>query len=100
MEKNGSLSEYLTIEYADNILIHVPVGSIGLVQKFIGSMPKRPTLSRIGTKMWQQQKEKVTKGVQALAVEHLETQDTRDNFGGDAFELDSAWHTVVAESVM
>ncbi|RKY06067.1 MAG: transcription-repair coupling factor [Planctomycetota bacterium] len=100
MEKNGSAGEYLTIEYADKILIHVPVGSIALVQKFIGSTPKRPTLSRIGTKRWRRQKEKVAKGVQELAAQLLETQAKRKKLGGYAFGADSTWQKEFEESFL
>ncbi|MHC4963045.1 MAG: CarD family transcriptional regulator, partial [Planctomycetota bacterium] len=36
MEKSGAQAEYITLEYADKIQIHVPVANIGLIQKFIG----------------------------------------------------------------
>ena len=45
--------------YADKVIIHVPVRNIHLVQKYIGSMPARPRLSKIGSKKWEQQKKKV-----------------------------------------
>ena len=61
-EKEGT-SEYLTIEYADGVKIQVSVRNIALVQKFIGTSPKRPKLSKVGSKRWQRQKEKVARSV-------------------------------------
>jgi len=98
MEKNGGVSEYLTIEYADKVLIHVPVVNISLVQKYIGSLPKRPALSRIGTKKWKRQTERVAEGVEALAAELLETQAKRQNMGGFSFGADSRWQKEFSES--
>lgn len=100
MEKNESFSEYLTIEYADKILIYVPVSSITLVQKYIGSAPKRPPLSKIGTKKWERQKEKVARGVQELAAELLEMQAKRQKLGGHAFGEDTLWQKEFEESFL
>ena len=98
MEKAGSVSEYLTIEYADKVLIHVPVTNIGFVQKFIGSLPRRPPLSKVGGKKWKRQTERVAEGVKALAAELLETQAKRQNMGGFSFGADSTWQKEFAES--
>lgn len=100
IEKNGSVSEYLTIEYADKVVIHVPVSSIALVQKYIGAAPKRPPLSRIGTKKWERQKEKVALGVREMAMELLETQARREKLGGHAFGEDTIWQKEFEESFL
>ncbi|MCK4958273.1 MAG: DEAD/DEAH box helicase, partial [Planctomycetes bacterium] len=100
MEKYGSVSEYLTIEYADKALIHVPVSSISLVQKYIGALPKRPLLSKIGTKKWARQKERVTKGVEELAAELLEIQARRESLGGYSFGADTLWQKEFEESFL
>jgi transcription-repair coupling factor (superfamily II helicase) len=71
MEKAHTKAEYITLEYADKVQIHVPVANIHLIQKFIGSTPKRPPLSKIGTKRWEKQKENVAQGVEEMAAELL-----------------------------
>jgi transcription-repair coupling factor (superfamily II helicase) len=91
IERDGRTSEYLTLEYADKVLIHVPVQNIHLIQKYIGSLPKRPKLSKIGTKAWEKQKKKVADGVAELAADLLEFQAKRESLGGYAFGEDSAW---------
>ncbi|RKY08158.1 MAG: transcription-repair coupling factor [Planctomycetota bacterium] len=98
MEKNGAVSEYLTIEYADKVLIHVPVVNISLVQKYIGSLPKRPALSKVGTQKWKKQTERVARGVEALAAELLETQARRQSMGGFSFGPDTTWQKEFEES--
>jgi transcription-repair coupling factor (superfamily II helicase) len=94
----GGPGEYFSIEYADGVKIQVSVQNIALVQKFIGTSPKRPKLSRIGSKRWQKQKEKVAKSVQDLAGELLEVQARRRMLGGVAFGADSAWQAEFEES--
>ena len=92
------ISEYLTIEYANNVKIQVSVRNIALVQKFIGTSPTRPALSKVGSKRWLRQKEKVTHSVQDLAAEMLEVQAKRQAAGGIAFAKDSQWQVEFEES--
>ncbi|MDD5063657.1 MAG: transcription-repair coupling factor [Phycisphaerae bacterium] len=98
IQEKGGTSEYLTIEYADGAKVQVSVRNIALVQKFIGTTPKRPKLSKIGSKRWQRQKEKVARSVQDLAGELLEVQAQRQAKGGIAFGADSAWQAEFEES--
>ena len=91
-------AEYLTIEYADSVKVHVSVQNIALIQKYIGTSPKRPTLSKVGTKRWQKQKEKVAESVRDLAAELLEVQAKRQATGGIAYGPDSQWQMEFEES--
>ncbi|MBN1805729.1 MAG: transcription-repair coupling factor [Sedimentisphaerales bacterium] len=96
-EKDGT-NEYLTIQYADGVKIQVSARNIALVQKYIGTSPKRPKLSKIGSKKWQKQKEKVAQSVRDLAVELLDVQAKRQATGGIAFAEDSNWQAEFEES--
>jgi len=98
IQEKGGANEYLTIEYADSAKIQVSVRNIALVQKYIGTSPKRPKLSKVGSKRWQKQKEKVTASVQNLAAELLEIQAKRLTTGGIAFGEDSNWQIEFEES--
>ncbi len=96
-EKQGK-AEYLTIEYDGGVKIHVSVTNIALVQKYIGTSPKRPKLSKVGSKKWQNQKEKAAQSVKDLAVELLEIQAKRQTTGGFEFKPDSNWQGEFEES--
>jgi transcription-repair coupling factor (superfamily II helicase) len=98
IQEKGGTNEYLTIEYADGVKIQVSVRNIALVQKYIGTSPKRPTLSKVGSKRWQKQKDKVASSVQDLAAELLEVQAKRQAAGGIAFGEDSNWQLEFEES--
>ncbi|MCP4612876.1 MAG: transcription-repair coupling factor [Planctomycetes bacterium] len=98
IKEKGGTNEYLTIGYADGVKIQVSVRNIALVQKYIGTSPKRPKLSKIGSKKWQKQKEKVASSIRDLAVELLNVQASRQMTGGIAFEKDSNWQAEFEES--
>ncbi|MHC4431340.1 MAG: transcription-repair coupling factor [Planctomycetota bacterium] len=94
----GGASEYLTIEYADKAKIQVSVRNIALVQKYIGTSPKRPKLSKVGSKRWQKQKERVERSVRDLACDLLDVQAKRQAAGGIALGEDSNWQVEFEES--
>ncbi len=96
--EEGGTGEYLTIGYAGGVKIHVSVRNIALVQKFIGTSPKRPKLSKIGSKRWRKQKERVARSVESLASGLLQIQAKRQTMGGIAFGADSNWQAEFEES--
>ena len=98
IQTHDQMQEYLTIEYADKVKIHVPVSQIHLVHKFVGTLPRRPPLSRIGTKKWEQQKQRVAEHVQELACELLEVQARRQEMGGFSFGPDTHWQAEFEEA--
>jgi transcription-repair coupling factor (superfamily II helicase) len=98
IEKDGITSEFLSIEYARNTILHVPMQNIALVQKYVGTMQKRPQLSTIGSKKWQHQKEKVEQAVTDLASELIEIQARRHALGGIAFGADTTWQKEFEET--
>jgi transcription-repair coupling factor (superfamily II helicase) len=91
-------NEYLTIEYDGHVKVQVSVNNIALVQKYIGTSPKRPKLSKVGTKKWLKQKEKAAQSVKDLAVELLQLQAKRQSTGGFAFGSDTNWQREFEES--
>ncbi len=100
MGTNESAGEYMTLEYAGKALIHVPVHNISLVQKYIGTMERRPDLSKIGSKKWERQKEKVAAGVNELAADLLDVQARRQKLGGHAFGADTLWQKEFEQSFL
>jgi transcription-repair coupling factor (superfamily II helicase) len=100
IEKAGQKCEFLTLQYADKALVHVPVQNIGFVQKYIGTTAIRPKLSKIGTKKWERQKNKVASAVSDLAGELLEMQARRQSMKGIAYGEDSSWQREFEESFL
>ena len=98
IQEKGGTNEYLTVEYADRVKIQVSVRNIALVQKYIGTSPKRPKLSKVGSKRWQKQKRKVADSVRDLALDLLEVQAKRQGAGGIALGEDSNWQVEFEES--
>ncbi len=98
IEKKGRKCEFLTLQYADKAIIHVPAVNIGLVQKYIGTSAVRPKLSKIAGKKWERQKKKAAAATADFAAELLEIQAKRQNISGLAYGGDSNWQREFEES--
>lgn len=89
--RDGRQSEYLTLKFAGDGTLHVPVTQIHLVQKYVGGAHGRPPLSVLGGATWSKQKEKVAEAVEKLASELLEVQAAREQTPGTAYPPDTTW---------
>jgi transcription-repair coupling factor (superfamily II helicase) len=91
LEKNGQVEEHLALEFFGGTKLYVPSSKIGLVQKYVGGAKTRPTLARLGGRMWGHQKEKVQEAIGDLAAEMLDLQAARASRPGISFPDDSDW---------
>ncbi|MHC4563053.1 MAG: transcription-repair coupling factor [Planctomycetota bacterium] len=97
LERDGRREEYLALRFAGNAVLHVPASQINLVQKYIGSRGARPTLSRIGGKGWERQKERVSEAVRDLAAEMLRVQAMRQATEGVSYQSETPWQRQFAD---
>ena len=86
--KRGETEEFLKVEFADDVVVYVPVTKASLVQKYIGSRDFRPRLSKVGAATWTRQKERVRDAVRDLAADLLEIQAVRETKPGIAYPPD------------
>ncbi|MBU2495997.1 MAG: transcription-repair coupling factor [Candidatus Omnitrophica bacterium] len=84
--------EVIKIEYADGILLFVPVNQINLVHRYAGA-EKPPTLSRLGSRAWLKTRERVTEGVRDLASDLLKIYQQRKGVQGFVYPADSPWQS-------
>ncbi len=91
LEKNGQVEEHLELEFAGRTKLYVPATRIGLVQKYVGGTKSRPTLAKLGGRLWERQKDRVTEAVADLAADMLELQAARSARPGIAFPADTEW---------
>lgn len=90
-EKSAPTEEYLTLEFADRAMLHVPATQIDMVSKYIGGFEGRPPLSKLGGKRWEKQKEQVEDAVKDMASELLRVQAARQAIPGIRFPEDTKW---------
>ena len=61
------------------------------MQKYVGGTKSRPTLAKLGGRLWERQKERVEEAVTDLAADMLELQAARASRPGIAFPADTEW---------
>ncbi len=83
--------EFLSLEFAGEAVLHVPVSQVDLVQKYIGAGQIQPRLSKLGSARWKNLTEQVSDAVSDLAESLLRTQAARESHEGIAYPADTIW---------
>jgi transcription-repair coupling factor (superfamily II helicase) len=89
----GNERDYITLEYADQEKLFIPIEQVNLIQRYIGQEGKRPKLDSLGGKGWQNRKERAKKAVEELAQGLLELYSRRKSEPGFAFTADTDWQS-------
>ena len=91
LEKDRQVEEHLVLEFQGQTKLYVPSSRISLVQKYVGGTKGRPTLAKLGGRMWGRQKKAVEAAVNDMAGEMLELQASRASRPGIRFAEDTEW---------
>jgi len=94
----GNERDYIKLEYADEEFVFVPIEQVNLVQRYIGSEGESPKLDKIGSKAWENRKNKVKKAVEDLAEKLITLYSRRQASRGYPFPKDSEWQTAFEAS--
>jgi transcription-repair coupling factor (superfamily II helicase) len=86
------------LEYRGSDRLFVPLTEFDRVQKYAGAEGKRPRLSSLDTRTWEEVKKQVAEGVRDLAQELLRMQARRAAKPGHAFPSDSQMEREFADS--
>ncbi|MDR0464850.1 MAG: transcription-repair coupling factor [Treponema sp.] len=96
LTSSGHERDYIKIEYAGEETVFVPVEQLNLVQRYIGNensgLPVR--LDTLGSKSWENRKNRVKKSVEDIAEKLIELYSKRKHAQGYAFGRDSEWQTM------
>ncbi len=90
----GHERDYIKLEYADKEYVFVPIEQVNLVQRYIGSEGSAPCIDRIGSKSWENRKNKVRKSVEEIAAHLIDLYSRRKATRGFPFPRDTEWQTM------
>ena len=68
---DGIINEFLTLVYAGEDKIYVPVTSLHCISRYTGADSEHAPLHRLGTDQWQKEKKKAAEKINDVAVELL-----------------------------
>lgn len=87
----GQERDYIKLEYADEDIAFVPIEQANLVQCYIGNEGEKSKLDRIGSKAWENRKNRVKQAVEELAQKLIDLYSRRKASRGFAFPKDNEW---------
>ncbi len=90
---SGNERDYIKLEYFDNETVFIPIEQVNLVQRYIGNEGEAPKLDRLGSKSWENRKNKVKKSVEDIAERLIELYAKRKAAVGFSFPQDGEFMT-------
>ena len=72
IEVDNQRNEFLTLKYADDAVLYVPVSSLHLISRYSGADNDKAPLHRLGNEQWQKAKRKAAEKVHDVAAELLD----------------------------
>ena len=82
-------TEFLTLRYANNDKLYVPVASMQLISRYTGASPETAPLHKLGSDRWNKARRKAMERVRDVAAELLDVQAKRAAKQGYAFSTNS-----------
>ena len=85
LEFAGGKTDCMILEFKGSDKLYIPMGEFKRIQKYAGGEGKRPRLSSLDSRRWEEVKHRVAEGVRELAQEILKLEAARKAAGGAAF---------------
>ena len=91
IEVNGVHKDFLKIVYDGGDIIYVDINNMNYIQKYTASTDNRkPQLNKLGTKKWQQVKNKVRREIEDISEDLIKLYIKRELSSGYAYSFDSS----------
>ncbi|MDR1317803.1 MAG: transcription-repair coupling factor [Spirochaetales bacterium] len=91
IKASGNERDYIHLEYSGEEFIYLPIEQVNLIQRYIGHEGSAPRLDLIGSKSWENRKNRVRKSVEDIAARLIGLYSKRKKTRGFAFPADTEW---------
>jgi transcription-repair coupling factor (superfamily II helicase) len=98
LQVGGITAEFLTLEYAHNDKLYVPVSSLHVIGRYTGVSPESAPLHKLGGDQWSKLKKKAIERIRDVAAELLEIHAKRALKKGHAFVIEDAEYQAFADA--
>ncbi|UPW16847.1 transcription-repair coupling factor [Agarivorans sp. TSD2052] len=89
-ENGGIKTEFLSLEYANQAKLYVPVNALHFISRYSGSNDDTAPLHKLGNDQWQKAKQKAAEKIRDVAAELLEVYAKRAAKPGFGYDIDEA----------
>lgn len=87
----GGSKEVISVEFADQMTIHVPLQESHLLTRYVGLSKSSPKLAKVGSAAWDKTRAAAERATLDYAAEMLQLHARRSQAGGFAFPSDHPW---------
>ncbi|WP_455208988.1 transcription-repair coupling factor [Kaarinaea lacus] len=94
----GIEQEFLTLLYAGNDKLYVPVASLHLISRYTGASPEAAPLHKLGSGQWEKAKRKARERARDVAVELLDIYARREARAGYSYHIEKDQYQNFASS--
>ena len=98
IKADGITKDYIKIRYRDDDILYIPTNNLDNIRKYIGTGDRAPKVSRLGSKEWENTKQKVKSNLREIARDLIELYSVRDKQRGFNFSKDTPWQKEFEES--
>ncbi len=91
-------TEVISVEFADRVLLHIPLHQSHLLTRYIGINKRAPKLSKIGGALWEKTRSAAEVATLDYAAQLLELQATRQEATGCACPPDHPWQKALEDA--
>ena len=98
MNSNGTDSEYMLLQYADQDKLYVPIEQMDRMSRYRGAAGELPRLTRLSGQDWARVIDRARESVKKLAFDLLGLYAKRELSEGHAFAADSPWQIQMEDS--
>ena len=98
LDIGGANTEFLTLNYANDDKLYVPVSSLHLISRYTGASEESAPMHRLGGEQWQKVKKRAAQKAHDVAAELLEIHARRAAKQGYAYKEETNNYSVFAET--
>jgi transcription-repair coupling factor (superfamily II helicase) len=91
LETAQGVREVISLEFDDQVTLHVPLQESHLISRYVGLSKAKPQLGRIGSGRWEKARQAAERATIDLAAELLRIHAAREAQPGQAFPPDNTW---------
>ena len=91
IKADGVTKDYIKIKYKDDDILYIPTNNLDNIRKYIGTDSRAPKINRLGSKEWENTKQKVKSNLREVARDLIELYAKREKIKGYAFSKDTEW---------
>ena len=98
LKADGIIKDYIKIRYRNDDMLYIPTNDLDSIRKYIGGGETVPKINKLGSKEWENTKQKVKINLQEVAKELMELYAKRQKIKGFAFSQDNEWQKQFEDS--